>query len=177
MTLTHACSSTNSVFIIGEKLIDPYGLPDFLNVQSYLQFERSQMPELLEDIRLAVRSDISNMHDRAPAHFSWQVRQYLGATYHNRWSGHVALVEWPYCSPTLTLLIIICRGTRRMIIIFISLYRRSVQRNSYAWRCLPLTESFPPQTSLSLHCWKRVSFRTLPMSVTVICTTTTWFVS
>ncbi|GBM12648.1 hypothetical protein AVEN_46138-1 [Araneus ventricosus] len=41
-------------------------------------------------------------HDRAPAHFSTDVRNYLNATFGARWIGSGGLVPWPPRSPDLS---------------------------------------------------------------------------
>jgi hypothetical protein len=73
--------------IIGNVLIGPWILPQRLNADIYLIFLRNSLPELLEELPLAVRVEMWFMHDGAPSHFSRNVRNFLNVTYPQRWIG------------------------------------------------------------------------------------------
>jgi hypothetical protein len=59
--------------IVGDCLVGPNVLPHRLTGNHY----RDELPELLEDVPLAVRARMWYMHDGAPAHFSRAVRDVL----------------------------------------------------------------------------------------------------
>jgi hypothetical protein len=67
-------------------------LPDFL---------LHDLPKLLEDVPLAVRTRMWYIHDGAPAHFSRAVRDVLNNTYHDRWIGRGGTTAWPPRLPNL----------------------------------------------------------------------------
>ncbi|PNF28212.1 hypothetical protein B7P43_G07556, partial [Cryptotermes secundus] len=58
---------------------------------------------LLEDVPLIVRRQIWIQHDRAPAHFSSVLSDYLDAAFHGRWIGRGSPMPWPPRSPDLNL--------------------------------------------------------------------------
>jgi hypothetical protein len=70
--------------IIGNVLIGPWILPQRLNADIYLNFLRNSLPELLEELPLAVRAEMWFMHDGAPPHLSRNVRNFLNVTYPQR---------------------------------------------------------------------------------------------
>lgn len=88
--------------MVGDCLIGPFRLPNRLNGQSYLNFLRDNLNELLEDVPLDVIMNMYFMHDGAPAHFSRIVRNYLTERFENRWIGRGGPVAWPPRSPDLT---------------------------------------------------------------------------
>jgi hypothetical protein len=59
------------------------------------------LPELLEDVPLAVRARMWYMHDGALAHFSRSVRDVLSNTRHDRWTEREESTVWSLCSPDL----------------------------------------------------------------------------
>jgi hypothetical protein len=60
---------------------------DNLTGDTYDEFLRNELPGLLEDIPLMVRSEMYYQHDGAPPHFSRHVREYLNESFPNRWLG------------------------------------------------------------------------------------------
>lgn len=76
-------------------------LPTPLNAQNYEHFLEEELPVLLEDVPLQLRRQAYFMHDGAPAHFGVNVRQYLNATYQDRWIGRGGPQAWPPRSPDL----------------------------------------------------------------------------
>jgi hypothetical protein len=80
--------------IIGNVLIGPWILPQRLNADIYLIFLRNSLPELLEELPLAVRVEMWFMHDGAPSHFSRNVRNFLNVTYPQRWIGRGGPTTW-----------------------------------------------------------------------------------
>ncbi|EFN63727.1 hypothetical protein EAG_00069, partial [Camponotus floridanus] len=64
-------------------------------------FLEESLPELLEDVPLATRNAMWFMHDGAPAHFSRIAREFLTATYGDRWIGRGGSHLWPARSPDL----------------------------------------------------------------------------
>lgn len=89
------------VGIVGDFLIGPVILPGTLTAEVYRNFLDDRLPELLEDIPLAMRKVMWFMHDGAPAHFSRVARESLNATYHDRWIGRGGPHAWPARSPDL----------------------------------------------------------------------------
>jgi hypothetical protein len=55
--------------IVGDVVVGPYLLPDRLTAQRYRDFLETVLPELLEDVRPALRQMLWFQHDRAPAHY------------------------------------------------------------------------------------------------------------
>jgi hypothetical protein len=88
--------------IVNDQLIGPYILPNRLNGQRYLIFLQDVLPELLEDVPMAIRQDMWFQHDGAPPHFAGEVRDHLDEVYDNRWIGRGGPVAWPPRSPDLT---------------------------------------------------------------------------
>jgi hypothetical protein len=58
----------------------------------YEVFLRNELPGLLEDIPLMVRSQMYFQHDGSPAHFSQNVSEYLNESFPNRWFGGKCVV-------------------------------------------------------------------------------------
>ncbi len=71
--------------IVNDFLIGPYLLPTRLNGESYLIFLEQVLPDMLNDVPIAIRNRMWFQHDGAPAHFSTDVRTYLNATFEARW--------------------------------------------------------------------------------------------
>ncbi|XP_066261268.1 uncharacterized protein [Euwallacea similis] len=90
--------------IVDNFIVGPVILPDRLNGENYLNFLKNTMPELLEDLTLALRQKVWFMHDGAPPHHSVNVRAFLNQQYPNRWigRGNNAPVQWPPRSPDMT---------------------------------------------------------------------------
>ena len=87
--------------VIGTQVLGPVFLPR-LNGDTYLQFLREILPELLDDVPLVLLRDVFYQHDGAPAHFTWNVRQHLDTEYGARWIGRGGPVQWPPRSADLT---------------------------------------------------------------------------
>ena len=65
-------------------------------------FLRNELPGLLEDIPLMIRSQMYFQHDGAPPHHTNRVRELLNELFPNRWLGRGWPVAWPPRSPDLT---------------------------------------------------------------------------
>lgn len=87
--------------IVNNTIIGPFELPARLNGASYLHFLQETLPELLEDIPLAVRRNMWFMHDGCPAHFSRGVRDHLDTAFPQKWIGRGGFISWPPRSPDL----------------------------------------------------------------------------
>jgi hypothetical protein len=68
------------VGIVGDIFVGPCLLPDRLTAQRYRDFLGTVLPELLEDVPLAVRQMLWFQHDGAQAHRGEEVQQWLSAT-------------------------------------------------------------------------------------------------
>lgn len=88
--------------IINNTLIGPKILPPRLNSQIYLAFLQEIMPEILDEVPLAVRNHIFYQQDGAPAHYGLIVRDWLNSNFPQRWIGRVGPIAWPPRSPDLT---------------------------------------------------------------------------
>ena len=88
--------------IIGDHLIGPYLLPPRLNGKIYKIFLEETLPDLMDDLPLAVRQDMWFQQDGAPAHYTLEVQEFLNKTYPARWIGRGGPVAWPPRSPDLT---------------------------------------------------------------------------
>lgn len=87
--------------VIDDKLIGPVELPLRLNSESYLDFLRNHLGEMLEDVPLNVRTNLIFQHDGCPAHYGRNVRAYLDEVFPGRWIGRNGPVLWPPRSPDL----------------------------------------------------------------------------
>ena len=94
--------------IIGRRFIGPYFLQGNLTAARYLNFLRLDLiPALAEMFPNNQEADVPRLdiwfqHDGAPPHFGVDVRQYLDATFPERWIGRRGQIEWPPRSPDLT---------------------------------------------------------------------------
>lgn len=88
--------------LIGSKLLGPFFYEGTLNGNRYYNFLLNELPIMLDDIPLALRSNIIFQHDGAPAHNAHIVRDYLNAQFPNRWLGTYGPIEWPPRSPDIT---------------------------------------------------------------------------
>jgi len=68
---------------------------------TYEAFLRNELPCLLEDIPLMIRSQMYFQHDGAPPHYTRYVRDYLDESFPNHWLGRGGPVAWPPRSPDL----------------------------------------------------------------------------
>jgi hypothetical protein len=87
--------------IVGDCLVGPHVLPHRLTGNHYRDFLLHNLPNLLEDVPLAVRARMWYMHDGTPTYFSRAVRDVLNNTYHDRWIGKGGPTAWPPRSPDL----------------------------------------------------------------------------
>ena len=75
--------------LIGDIFIGPYVLPSHLTGADYGEFLVNTLPDLMDDVPLAVRWQMWFMHDGAPAHFSHVVREHLNNVFPRKWIGVV----------------------------------------------------------------------------------------
>jgi len=85
--------------LLGKKLIGPFVFDNNLTGNTYEVFLRNELPVLLEDIPLMIRSQMYFQHEGAPPHYIRQVRDYLNESFLNCWLGRVGPVAWPVRSP------------------------------------------------------------------------------
>ena len=90
------------VGIVHDFLIGPYLLPRQLSAQIYWVFLQEKLPEMMEEILLALRGNMWFQHDRAVVLFARQVWEHLIATYNDHWIGKGGPAAWPPRSPDLT---------------------------------------------------------------------------
>jgi len=88
--------------VYGNKLIGPFVFDNILTGNAYEVFLRNEIPGLLENIPLLIRSQMYFQHDGAPPHYTRNVRNYLNESFPNRWLGRDGPVAWPPWSPDLT---------------------------------------------------------------------------
>ncbi|XP_071641191.1 uncharacterized protein [Temnothorax longispinosus] len=93
--------------ILDNQVIGPYFFPENINVRAaaevYFAFLEKTLPNLLEDVPLAVLPNIIFQQDGHPAHTSLFARNILHQRFPNRWIGiHSTLHEWHPRSPDLT---------------------------------------------------------------------------
>jgi len=63
--------------VLDDQLIGPLILEGHLTGEAYLQFLHEELPRLLEDVHLNKRGCMYFQHDKAPPHFSCEVRNFL----------------------------------------------------------------------------------------------------
>lgn len=83
-------------------MIGPYFFDEHLTGQVYLNFLREELPILLENVNLSLRTSFFLQHDGAPPHYHADVRRYLDNWKGNNWIGRGGPIEWPARSPDLT---------------------------------------------------------------------------
>ena len=88
--------------LLGNKLNGPFVFDNNLTGNIYEVFLRNELPGLLEEIPLMIRSQTYFQHDGAPPHYTWHVREYLNESFPNRWLGCGGPVAWPPRLPDLT---------------------------------------------------------------------------
>jgi hypothetical protein len=88
---TSSRSTLMSVGIVGDSLVGRHRLTG----NHYRDFLLHDLSKLQEDVPLAVRARMCNMHKGAPAHFCRAVWDVLCNTYHDRWIGSGGRTEWP----------------------------------------------------------------------------------
>lgn len=94
--------------IIGRRFLGPYFFEGNLTAARYLDFLQFDLiPALAVLFPNNQNADVPHQHiwfqqDGAPPHFAIYVRQYLDATFPERWIGRRGPIEWPPRSPDLT---------------------------------------------------------------------------
>jgi len=63
--------------VLDDQLIGPFILEGRLTGEAYLRFLQEYLPRLLEDMPLNKQGHMYFQHDRAPPHFSCEVRNFL----------------------------------------------------------------------------------------------------
>jgi hypothetical protein len=63
--------------VVGNNLIEPFEFDKNITGNTYEDFLRMELPGLLEDIPLMVRSQMYFQHVGAPPHYTRHVREYL----------------------------------------------------------------------------------------------------
>jgi hypothetical protein len=71
--------------LLGNKLTGPFVFDNNLTGNIYEVFLRNELPGLLEDIPLMIRSQMYFQHDGAAPHYTRHVREYLNESFPNRW--------------------------------------------------------------------------------------------
>jgi len=87
--------------LFGNKLIGPSVFDNNLTENTFEAFLRNELPGLLEDFPLMIRSQMYFQHDGAPPHYTRYVKEYLIESFPNRWLGRGGPVAWPPRSPDL----------------------------------------------------------------------------
>ena len=88
--------------IIDDRLIGPHIFEHRLTGETYLDFLRNQLPQLLRDVPVNTQERMMLQQDGAPPHSSRQVKEYLNTTFPERWIGRGGPHQWPARSPDLT---------------------------------------------------------------------------
>ena len=88
--------------VLGNRLIGPFVFDNNLTGNTHEAFLRNELPGLLEDIPLMIRSQMYFEHDGVPPHYTCRVREFLNQSFPNRWLGRGGPVAWPPRSPDLT---------------------------------------------------------------------------
>lgn len=88
--------------ILGNQVIGPFFFNGTLNSRRYLDFLENNLPELLEDVPLAVIANLYFQQDGAPPHNAGIVLQYLRQKWDNKVIATNGPVLWPARSPDLT---------------------------------------------------------------------------
>ena len=88
--------------VLGNKLIGPFVFDNTLTGNAFEVFLRNELPGLLEDIPLMIRSQMYFQHDGSPPHYTRNVSDYLNESFPNRWLGRGGPVSWPPRSPDIT---------------------------------------------------------------------------
>jgi len=88
--------------VLGNRLIGPFVFDNILTGNTYEAFLRHELPGLLEDIPLMIRSQMYFQHDGAPPHYTRRVTEFLNESFPNRWLGRGGPIPWPPRSPDLT---------------------------------------------------------------------------
>jgi len=81
--------------VLGNGLIGPFVFDNNLTGNTYEAFLRHELPDLLEDIPLMIRSQMYFQHDVATPHYTRHVREFLNESFPNSWLGRGGPVAWP----------------------------------------------------------------------------------
>jgi len=111
--------------VLDNKLIGPFVFENNLTGNAYEVFLRNELPGLLEDIPLIIRSQMYFQHDGALPHYTRHVRDHLNESFPNRWLGR----EWPPRSPYLTLLDYYLWGHTKTLVYETTVDSRAVLRD------------------------------------------------
>jgi len=87
--------------MLGKRFIGPFVFDNNLKGNTYEAFVRNEMPGLLGDIPLMIRSQIYFQHDGVTPHYTNRVRELLNELFANRRLGRGGPVAWPPRSPDL----------------------------------------------------------------------------
>lgn len=90
--------------IIDGRIIGPHFFEASLTGDVYRTFLQEQLPILLEDVPLHIRTHMWLQQDGCPAHFELTARNQVNAMFRDRWVGRGGPVPWPPRSPDLTCL-------------------------------------------------------------------------
>lgn len=89
--------------VIGNYVIGPHYLPDYLNGDNYLHFLQNELPELVNEVPIFNGDrQIVFQNDGCPGHWRIIVRDYLNNVFPNAWIGRDGPIPWPPRSPDLT---------------------------------------------------------------------------
>lgn len=91
--------------ILGRRLIGPFFIEGNLNGELYLDMLQNLIVPAMRTAAAAqnmVWEDVVFQQDGAPAHFKREVKDFLNATFPNRWIGRNGPIRWPPRSPDLT---------------------------------------------------------------------------
>jgi len=88
--------------LLDNKLIGLFVSDNNLTGNTYEVFLRNELPGLLEDISLMMRSQMYFQHDGSPPHYTRHVGEYLNESFPNRWLGRGGPVARPSRSSDLT---------------------------------------------------------------------------
>ena len=115
--------------VLGNKLIGSFVFDNNLTGNAYQVFLRNELPGMLEDISLMIRSQMYFQHDVAPPHYTRNVRDYLNESFPNRWLGRGGPVTWPTMSPDLAPLDYYLRGHMKTLVYESKVESRAAQRD------------------------------------------------
>jgi hypothetical protein len=80
--------------VLGNRLIGPSVFQNNLTENTYEAFLRNELPGMMEDVPLMVRSQMDFQHDGTPPHYTRHVREYLDKFSPKRWLGRGGPVAW-----------------------------------------------------------------------------------
>jgi hypothetical protein len=88
--------------VVCDRVIGPHFFDDTLTGNMYVDFLRTVLPTLLEDIPLDIRVNMWYQQDGAPPHRTNAVVRHLNLTFNNKWISMRGPIAWPARSPDLT---------------------------------------------------------------------------